>query len=1509
MKKGIVLILFIALVFVITSGYTIAVDTLLSQGKPATASSFQAGNEVAKGNDGSLTTRWAASGGTFPQWWKVDLGASNSLNRVDINWYASATRSFKYKIEVSTDNVTFNTVVDKTGNTTTGDTSDSFTATGRYVRITVTGASAGWASAYEFKVYSTSGATPTPGPTATPTPTSGPTATPTPTRAATATPMATPTPTPGGSDVLATIVSATASSALLSAGYSCDGNIGTRWESTQGVDPQWIYWDLGSNKSLSRIIIEWEVASAANYTIQGSTDATNWSTLATVTNSSTTDHNKITTTISGSYRYVRMYGTSRTTGYGYSIWETSIYVLSGGATPTPTPTATPNPTATPGPTGSAITVQLQIPYVEYLEVALSPADLSGTNLVKTQNISQNVNLSYNNGTSVTFTTNYFVSQSQDVVYQTTDSAGHALSSSPLTVAVYPGIIVNVVLVNKPSPTGPTATPTPTPTVGPTSTPTPTPITSFGLISPANGSMITNTRRPTLTWNAYSGATKYEVWVNITRTDYNWTVGGNFLDRYTKMGEVTGTSFTLNQDLSDRWTYKWYVRAVSGGNYYNSNILIFSVYLPAVTSNPGDGVTIINGCRDSNKNGAIEPYEDWHNSIDARVNDLMSRMTKLQKAYQMFYNAQVYPQSGWFFGPDDNVTDCNAKQAACCQTALGIPMVCLGDTVHGYETTYPVQSGLAASRDYNLIYQLGDMQRREQVAAGNRGLLAPLAELGTKVLYPRIQEGNGENSDVACPIVRALIVGLQGGPELNPSSILPTLKHWPGEGAGGESGITYNGVTIKYHMLPWIAAFEANVGSVMPGYAGCKFLDPNSTGAGDSKPIIDYLHVNMGYPGMVCTDWLPNGAWINSANAGSDVMGGANPADTDMNAFANAVPDARINEAVRRILTIKFKMGLFENPYGDANLAASTFHTKANDDLVVKAARNIMTLLKNNNVIPLTMKLRAGDNIVVAGQSFADGTWFPNDGTVYAIWRSGFHGNFGCKTIYQAIVDRAGQAGINVYKNTDNISNPKLAVVVVGEKSYTHGTYWLKEQPYLPPEQLSLIQNYKAAGVPVVVVVILPRPYVISDWNNLADGIIMAYRPGDGGGPAVAGLLFGDYEPSGKLPWQLPRSMNQVGTDVESNQLERWDLPYDLGATDAQRTEIRNKIDAGQSIPTTYGDPLYAYGAGIQGFGLTDGTAPVGFTLTTPANGSTVQNTAPTLTWNASSDPETGIRYYEVYLDNTKIATVTGTSYSINVKLTNGTHNWYAVAVNWAGGRTQSNTFSFNFQDSTAPNAFDLLAPANGASVTGSSQNLVWQSSSDNGSGLDHYEIWIDAQNVTNVTGTGSGPISSNLALNKPVTVSSTQTPGNNGSAAVDGNTTTRWESLYSDPQWIYVDLGANYNVTSVTLRWEAAYAKAYKIQVSTDAVNWTDIYSTTASNGGVENLTGLKGYGRYVRMYGTTRAMGYGYSIYEFEVYGTTTESYTAGGLAVGNHSWYVVAVDVAGNKRQSTSTYSFTVR
>ncbi|MGH8046622.1 MAG: discoidin domain-containing protein, partial [Chthoniobacterales bacterium] len=131
-------------------------DTNIAQGVAAvTASSVQAGNDIAEANDGVATTRWAAANNTYPQWWMVDFGSNKTLSRADIPWYSSASRAYKYKIETSTDGTNFNTPVDKTANTTFGDTSDSFTATARYVRITVTGCTttSGQASAYEFKIF------------------------------------------------------------------------------------------------------------------------------------------------------------------------------------------------------------------------------------------------------------------------------------------------------------------------------------------------------------------------------------------------------------------------------------------------------------------------------------------------------------------------------------------------------------------------------------------------------------------------------------------------------------------------------------------------------------------------------------------------------------------------------------------------------------------------------------------------------------------------------------------------------------------------------------------------------------------------------------------------------------------------------------------------------------------------------------------------------------------------------------------------------------------------------------------------------------------------------------------------------------------------------------------------------------------------------------------------------------------------------------------------------------
>ena len=220
-------------------------------------------------------------------------------------------------------------------------------------------------------------------------------------------------------------------------------------------------------------------------------------------------------------------------------------------------------------------------------------------------------------------------------------------------------------------------------------------------------------------------------------------------------------------MPDRWTYKWYVIAVSGsGATTTSNIRTFSVYVPTLET-VADGVSIVNGSprpqpqrRDRAVRGLAAAGRD-PGQRPARPDDGRRRRRTRCSTTPRPSRGRA-GTSGRPARPDLHTT-----LLASAGTRLGIPFVSAGDTIHGYQTTYPTQSALAAARNYALDYKLGDMQRREQLEVGTRGVLGPLAEVGTKVLYPRIQEGNGENADVAAAQVRALVAGLQGGPELNP----------------------------------------------------------------------------------------------------------------------------------------------------------------------------------------------------------------------------------------------------------------------------------------------------------------------------------------------------------------------------------------------------------------------------------------------------------------------------------------------------------------------------------------------------------------------------------------------------------------------------------------------------------------------------------------------------------------------------------------------------------------------
>ncbi len=1044
-------------------------------------------------------------------------------------------------------------------------------------------------------------------------------------------------------------------------------------------------------------------------------------------------------------RYVRMLGTSRSTAYGYSFFEFRVYGIQ---------------------TLEPADINIRIPVIEYLELALNPADATGKSRFSVQNTD------YINKPDTVVTLKYYpyyTDLSIDIVdfrgsymidFSTLKegSTTEKITGIPNDWMLYPNQEIKVELTKIIPPPGP-----PTAVVGrnkvlnapdsqieldgsgsranggddesivitgyrweqisgPTTaaiansnaaktmvtdltslgdyrfrltvtdnqartgsaellvTVIPPEVVDFTLTSPANKAMITDTRKPTLRWNACEGATKYEIFVNITRNDYDWYASGNLLDRYTKVGESTTNSFTMPNDLVDRWTYKWYVLATTPSGTKYSDKRQFGLYIPVLETRD-DGVALITKdnlqFRDMNKNGQLDDYEDWRLTPEERVADLLSKMSLDDKVRQSFFSENINSIEGFSFsyGPGNGLI--NVQEAAA-KTPFGIPTAFTGDKIGGLQTIFPTQLGLAATRDPNIAWQCGNAQRIESKETGFTGTLGPLAEVSTKVLYPRIHEGGGENAEENAAMLKALLCGMQGGPEVNPSSMLVTVKHWPSQGAGGEGPTQYDAVTIKYHMKPWHAAVEANAASVMPGYSSAPFIGSGSSN--ESKALIDYLRNEIEFDGFIMTDWLAGstGQSIRSIGVGIDVMGGTSMEiyeedvridyRTDPEELEAAVGIDRINDAARRVLEWKIRAGMFENPYGsNVNYINPDHHQIALD-----AARKSITLLTNKNGV-LPLKLNANDNMVVTGPR---ATW-PGVEDPNTIWQAIYYNNPQTKKFDDAIVERGTKAGVSVFKN--NADNPKVVVVVIGERSYTHATDWADKNPNIPEDQLAILRDFKNRGAKVITVLLLPRPYVLTQVNELSDAILAVYRGGNGIGQAVAECIFGDFAPTGRLPFQLPRSQDQVGTDNTNNQIEKWDLPYDIGATEEERTQIRNYIAQNLPVPPIFGDPLFQYGHGLMAWGETDNTPPTAFDLLTPENDAVLTATV-TFTWQPSTDPESSVASYEFYLDGVRKATLSTTTYTTTIE-ENGEHSWYVKAINGSGVAKQS-TSTRNFTAKT-----------------------------------------------------------------------------------------------------------------------------------------------------------------------------------------------------------------------------------
>ena len=572
-------------------------------------------------------------------------------------------------------------------------------------------------------------------------------------------------------------------------------------------------------------------------------------------------------------------------------------------------------------------------------------------------------------------------------------------------------------------------------------------------------------------------------------------------------------------------------------------------------------------KDLNDNGALDPYEDWRLTPEERAEDLLSQMDATQKASQMVHLTLVSKKDSWFNENNvgfalvyeyifDSATEAakrtNEIQELSESAPLGIPVIFSMDTEAGAAfvkdaTFLPDEINQGAVNDPEQVTRLNQVLKEELMAVGVRMALSPDADLITDPRWGRNQECYSEDTDVVQSLIVAAVQALQGGSELTEDSVIATVKHFPGSG-GQTDGVDGTPLTIQedsidLHLAGFRAAIEAGVAAVMPyGYSTVPYLggDAVENSADQSAAVMtDLLRGELGYTGLIQTDWGLN--FVGATNAGADILGGAGVRSTRQ--LVEGVDEERLTDACRRILIAKFQLGIFENPYVDEENAAQVLGSQEHRAVAKEAAARSFTLLKYENASPL-----AGQKLVVAG-TLAEDVRALNSG-----WTAKDPMELAGTTILEAFQNKAGSENVTYIPDASQVPadlSGITAVVVIGEASGTHEPAWGTDTLEFPQEQVELVKALKDAGANVVEVVLMNRAYVMTDMVDMADSVLLAYRPGvTCGAEAIADALFGETAITGKTPFQIPRTMEQV-----LNQRE--DLPKDIQ------------------------DPLFDYGFGIE----------------------------------------------------------------------------------------------------------------------------------------------------------------------------------------------------------------------------------------------------------------------------------------------------------------------------------------
>lgn len=568
--------------------------------------------------------------------------------------------------------------------------------------------------------------------------------------------------------------------------------------------------------------------------------------------------------------------------------------------------------------------------------------------------------------------------------------------------------------------------------------------------------------------------------------------------------------------------------------------------------------------------------------EQRVNALVQQMTLEEKAGQLNQmpnkNAQTMEmikqgKVGSLLGVLGAKEVNEAQRAAVEGSRLKIPLIFGYDVIHGYRTIFPVPLASAGSFDPQLIEQSERVAAKEATASGVKWVFAPMVDIARDPRWGRIVEGAGEDPYLGSVVAMARVRGFQGNNMADPQSVVACAKHYVAYGAV-EGGRDYNTAEMSEQLLrevylpPFHAAIDAGVGTLMSA-----FNDLNGIPAtANHHTLTEILHDEWKFKAFVVSDYdsvhelIPHGIAADDSQASLEALTAGVDMDMADSDYVRYIPDlvksgklpvSVVDEAVRRVLRVKFKAGLFEHPYADPNREKTDILTPESLQTERKMAQESMVLLQNNHDL---LPLKKDQTVAVIGPLADDGAsqlgaWAGNGqakdavtplegiaaklGKGHVLYAKGvdiqsFERGLAAGVAAPAPPSATGAAGVETTNKAasieDAVSAAKKAdtvILFVGELAGMTGEASSRASLDLPGEQLKLIQAVLATKKPIVLVLESGRPQNISWAPEHVPAIIQAWYLGVQSGNAIADVIFGDASPSGRLPLSWPRTIGQI----------------------------------------------------------------------------------------------------------------------------------------------------------------------------------------------------------------------------------------------------------------------------------------------------------------------------------------------------------------------------------------------